>query len=121
MHPLQLMENAGRALAITGRAFLRDVRGTNILVLAGKGSNGGGALVAARRLAGWGAFVTVALTEESLDDATARQRKTLEAMGVTVHVGVPEIEEVDLVLDGLLGAAAAGAPIDAVADLIRWA
>jgi len=59
-----MMENAGRCLAILTRetVFNGDVEGKNIVVLAGTGGNGGGALVAARRLAGWGAKVTVVVT-----------------------------------------------------------
>ena len=57
----QMMENAGRALAELARRTLRDLPGRRITVLAGPGGNGGGALVAARRLAIWGAEVSVAL------------------------------------------------------------
>ncbi len=49
---IQMMENAGRCLAILTkeRFFDGDVEGKHIIVLAGTGGNGGGALVAARRL-----------------------------------------------------------------------
>ena len=57
----QMMENAGRALAELARRALRELAGRRITVLAGSGGNGGGALVAARRLSIWGAQVSVAL------------------------------------------------------------
>ncbi len=48
---LQMMENAGRALALRARAMLGgDARGRRVQVLAGRGGNGGGGLAAARRL-----------------------------------------------------------------------
>ena len=49
---IQMMENAGRNLAHLARVrFLDgDPRGKRILVMAGRGGNGGGAPVAARRL-----------------------------------------------------------------------
>jgi len=53
---LTLMERAGIAVA---RAVVRATRGAygrRVLVLAGKGNNGGDGLVAARHLAAWGAF-----------------------------------------------------------------
>jgi NAD(P)H-hydrate epimerase len=58
---LQMMENAGRELAdLTRRALGGSVAGRSVVVLAGTGNNAGGGLVAARRLAGWGADVFVA-------------------------------------------------------------
>jgi NAD(P)H-hydrate epimerase len=61
---IQMMENAGRNLAHLARIrFLGgDPRGRQVLVLAGTGGNGGGALVAARRLHNWGARVDVITT-----------------------------------------------------------
>ena len=58
---LQMMENAGRCLAILAvRRFLKKkLKKKRVVVLAGTGGNGGGALVCARRLHGWGANVSV--------------------------------------------------------------
>ena len=63
---LQMMENAGRGLARLARErFLDgDARGRSVVVMAGSGGNGGGGLVCARRLAGWGAAVHVWLANE---------------------------------------------------------
>ncbi len=60
----QMMENAGRNLAITvletlGAAWSE----TPITVLSGTGGNGGGGICAARHLANRGADVTVVLTD----------------------------------------------------------
>ncbi|MCI4646813.1 NAD(P)H-hydrate epimerase, partial [Phaeodactylibacter sp.] len=54
---LQMMENAGRCLAILARdRFLDGIpAGKMVAILVGKGHNGGGALVAAHRLINWGA------------------------------------------------------------------
>lgn len=54
---IQMMENAGRNLANLGRLRFLGGRpvGKRVVVLAGTGGNGGGALVAARRLHNWGA------------------------------------------------------------------
>ncbi|MEO0603194.1 MAG: NAD(P)H-hydrate epimerase, partial [Myxococcota bacterium] len=63
---VQMMENAGRGLARVARQrFLDgDPTGRRVVVLAGPGGNGGGALVAARRLHGWGAHVEIALSAD---------------------------------------------------------
>jgi hypothetical protein len=56
----RMMENAGAGLAWLACALLGgDVAGRRITLLAGPGGNGGGGLVAARRLIGWGAEVAV--------------------------------------------------------------
>lgn len=54
---IQMMENAGRNLAHLARTRFLDGNpvGKNVIVLAGRGGNGGGSLVCARRLSTWGA------------------------------------------------------------------
>src|SRR5262249_31822286 len=58
---LQMMENAGRNLA---ELSLGAFAPAGVLVLAGRGGNGGGGLVAARHLANRGVPVTVALSHD---------------------------------------------------------
>ncbi len=62
---VQMMENAGRNLAHLARQQFLDGYPQNktIVVLAGRGGNGGGALVCARRLHNWGATVYVHLAK----------------------------------------------------------
>ena len=120
---LQMMENAGRNLARLAAERMSD--DGSVVVLAGSGGNGGGVLVAGRRLAGWGARVNIVLGKEvdQLDAVPARQLDSLVRMGVAVY-GAADIGRVctaDLVLDGLIGYSLKGAPRGAVADLIRWA
>ncbi|MDE7293403.1 MAG: NAD(P)H-hydrate dehydratase [Oscillospiraceae bacterium] len=59
---LQLMENAGKFLAEHTAALMENICGKQILLLCGKGNNGGDGFVAARYLAQMGACVTVCLT-----------------------------------------------------------
>ena len=63
---IQMMENAGRALAALARdRFLDgDPEGKTMVVLAGPGGNGGGGLVAGRGLHGWGATIRTVLAHE---------------------------------------------------------
>lgn len=124
---LQMMENAGRNLAHLGRVrFLNgDPRGRRITVLVGTGGNGGGALVAARRLASWGAVVRVitARPEAEFTAVPAHQLRILQRMQVPIFASdaVAQATPVDLILDGLIGYSLQGAPHGTTADLIRWA
>src|SRR5712692_10179808 len=66
---IQMMENAGRNLSHLARLRFLDgnPQGKKVVILAGTGGNGGGALVCARRLHNWGAQVQVYLTRLAKD------------------------------------------------------
>ena len=127
---LQMMENAGRTLAAQARQLLGDdIRGRHIVVLAGRGGNGGGGLAAARRLFNWGADVSVILGQDAgeLQGVPAHQLAILQHMGVPVRD--PEqtgpdmslLGSADLILDALIGYSLRGAPREPIASLIRAA
>ena len=124
---IQMMENAGRELASLARTrFLAgDPRERTVLVLAGKGGNGGGGLVCARRLSGWGAAVQVLLSAPGAKFAEVprRQIAPLERMGVPIEA--PEdrllLPPADLIVDALVGYGLTGAPRGTSAELIRAA
>jgi NAD(P)H-hydrate epimerase len=123
---VQMMENAGRNLAHLARSrFLAgDPRGRRVAVLAGTGGNGGGALVAARRLHCWGADVRVFVTAEdaAFTPVPARQLDIVRRMGIPVARSVAVIQaDPELILDGLIGYSLRGAPTGDAAGLIRWA
>ena len=124
---IQMMENAGRNLAHLARVRFLDGNpvGKRVVILAGTGGNGGGALVSARRLHNWGARVHVFLTK-SADKFTpipAHQLEILQRMGVSAAQagGVSGTKNVDLVIDGLIGYSLFGAPRGTAGDLIAWA
>ena len=122
---IQMMENAGRALAHLARArFLEgDPRGRRVLVLAGTGGNGGGGLVCARRLDTWGADVSVWLTASlsRLAETPRHQLTILERMAVPIEVvgDRPDLPTADLIVDALIGYSLSGAPRGPSAGLIR--
>lgn len=123
---IQMMENAGRNLAAAGRdLFLAgDPAGRRVAVLCGSGGNGGGGLVAARRLSGWGAEVTVWLTKQSdtFTGVPAHQLEILDRLDVEVRAadGISELDA-DLVLDAIIGYSLSGPPRGSAADLIQAA
>ncbi len=127
---LQMMENAGRNLAHLARERFLDGKphGKHVVVLAGRGGNGGGAMVCARRLNNWGAVVEVRLTREltEFEGVPAHQLEILSRMQLPISVpgSTPFFSRdsaIDLVVDGLIGYSLSGAPRGQAAELIRWA
>jgi NAD(P)H-hydrate epimerase len=126
----QMMENAGRSLASLARQrFLGgSPAGKRIVVVAGRGGNGGGALVCARHLTNWGGQVSVVVSRpvtafdgvpgHQLDIVRRIEIPVLEAGAVdrVIDGGMP----LDLIIDGLIGYSLEGAPRGAAARLIRW-
>ncbi len=121
----QMMESAGRDLAQLTRLRVLDgdPRGRRVVVLAGPGGNGGGALVAARRLHGWGADVTVVTSSDRFAGVPAEQLDRVDRLGIERHDAdhVGRIGSFDVVLDGVIGYSLTGAPRGAAATLIAAA
>lgn len=124
---IQMMENAGRALAEQARRMLGGVAtGRRVLVLAGPGGNGGGGLAAARRLAIWGADVSVVLPRgrHAFAGVPRHQLEILERMRVPLAEADGRetmLPRADIVLDALIGYSLAGPPREPVSSLIRAA
>lgn len=122
---IQMMENAGRNLAHLARMrFLDgDPRDQTVVVLAGTGGNGGGGLVAARRLHNWGAHVEVITTgsEDAYKGVPAHQLGILRRMDVTLATAatLDTLPVADLYIDALIGYSLSGAPRGQAASLIR--
>jgi NAD(P)H-hydrate epimerase len=82
-----LMERAGRAVARAVRRRLGGAYGRRVVVVAGKGNNGGDGLVAARVLRSWGMRVTVFALAD----------------GVDRHRLARELDRADLFVDAMFG------------------
>ncbi len=121
---MQMMENAGRHLATLAREQLGgSVEGKHVIVLAGRGNNGGGGMVAARHLANWGAEVDVILTAlpEDYHDVPGYQLRILEHMEMPISQVPFEPFRGDLILDALIGYGLRGGPRGRVATAIQAA
>ena len=123
----RLMENAGRgAAALIARKWV-PIRGRRVLVLCGRGNNGGDGFVVARHLKTKGARVRVLLlgargeVKGDASHALAGWRGRIEeikgAEGLTIVEGA--LGEADLVVDALLGTGATGPARLLVADVIE--
>lgn len=123
---IQMMEHAGRALAVVARTMLGgDPRGRRVLVAAGRGNNGGGGITAARHLANWGAVVSVLLDrEDALTGVPQQQQRATRGAGAEI-VAAPaaldavHIDAAHLILDALIGYSLRGAPRGWTAEMIR--
>jgi NAD(P)H-hydrate epimerase len=130
---LQMMENAGRELAdLTRRTLDGSVADRRVVALVGTGNNAGGGLVAARRLAGWGAKVCVVFARPvmRLRPGPCAQIEPLLASGVSTAVAghdrsfaelADEVAHADAVIDALIGYSLRGAPDEAYQTLIDLA
>ena len=122
----QMMENAGRNLALQAIACLeKNWQSANIVVLAGVGGNGGGGICAARHLANRGAKATLCLSSsERLKEVPQWQRHIFQATsGQEVELSQLQAanEPVDLIIDALIGYSLRAAPRGNALELIRWA
>ncbi|MDD2755355.1 MAG: NAD(P)H-hydrate dehydratase [Methanothrix sp.] len=108
--PLQLMENAGAALA---REIAARSKGKRIAIVAGRGNNGGDAFVAARHLDGFD--VTVYLLGRSKDIATEEAKRNwqiLERLDYDLRMIADSVdlslEKSDLIVDAIFGTGVRG-------------
>ena len=127
-----LMETAGRGTADVIEDVYGSLAGRRVLVLAGKGNNGGDGFEVARVLAGRGASVRIVTlaTEKDATEDTARNLRLFRHMAEHEHrLELDVFDDIrqlsaahppDLVVDALLGIGVTGAlraPVDALA---RW-
>ena len=124
---IQMMENAGRGLArlVTDRFLDGSPTGKRVAVLAGRGGNGGGALVAARRLSGWGAAVDV-VTTRTAEEYAGVPKHQLEIVGklpiqrLTAEALESGEHDYAVIVDGIIGYSLKGAPRGTALQLIEW-
>lgn len=111
---LQLMENAGTAIAELLRERFADLASRKIIVMCGKGNNGGDGLVVAHVLKGFGAEPHVYLfaNPSSMEGDAAENLKDWQRATGELRVVTSEAEwesartvlgEADLIVDALLG------------------
>ncbi len=120
---IQMMENAGRALAELARRQMRGVQGRSVVILCGHGNNGGGGMTAARHLHNWGANVFIALTKsaDEFSGVPAHQLDILQRMNIPIVDSASLPATVDLILDAIIGYSLSGHPHGLAAELINWA
>ncbi len=119
-----LMEAAGKSVA---DEVVKRVKGGCVVVLMGKGGNGGDGVVAARYLVSRGLHVYIVpaypLSEVSHPDTLANLEivRGLESIVVTKPCDTSVLEEADVVVDALLGTGVRGELRSPIRDLVEKA
>ncbi|ADC88798.1 carbohydrate kinase, YjeF related protein [Thermocrinis albus DSM 14484] len=99
---LVLMERAGLGVCRVIREYFRDVR--KVLVLVGKGNNGGDGLVVARQLHLWGYKVDYFMVQgEDLKGDALTQLNILKTIGLEPLHQKPFLGDYHLVVDAIFG------------------
>jgi hydroxyethylthiazole kinase-like uncharacterized protein yjeF len=124
---LQLMENAGRAVAQEIRARFKPDK-TKVALLCGSGGNGGDGFVIARHLASYGFRIAVILAGKSKDITDEEARKNWLALQSLKNVVslreaydssiIPSVEA-NVVVDALLGIGLKGTPRPPISQMIK--
>ncbi len=121
----QMMENAGRNIAIISRRFVKRIKKRNpvVLVMAGTGGNGGGGICAARHLANHGMDLLVSVTDtDRLKGVTEYQLSVMKNSGAALFnfSEVDNLKTPDLIIDSVLGYSLNGVPEGRALDFIYW-
>lgn len=116
-----LMENAGYGVAWTARRILRGAYGKRVVILVGKGNNGGDGLVAGRWLTRWGAHCTAVITAppSKMSGLAVRQLDRFGGRVVAPERLPRELGRAHLVIDAIFGVGLARAPEGEAAEVIR--
>jgi NAD(P)H-hydrate epimerase len=124
---IQMMEIAGRQLARLSRDlfFHGNLKGKKVVVLAGSGGNGGGALVSARNLHNWGADVEVVISKpkDSYTGVIRKQVEILTCYPIPLQTAndLLNVNPPNLIIDGVIGYSLRGAPRGPAKRMIQWA
>jgi len=113
---LQMMENAGRALA---EFVINQHHPSNAAVFVGRGGNGGGGLVAARHLANRGVDVAVITASADRDYVGVSAHQLQAVMATSARVLDDPPPQPDVIVDALVGYSLSGAPTGRALDLIN--
>jgi ADP-dependent NAD(P)H-hydrate dehydratase / NAD(P)H-hydrate epimerase len=127
---LSLMENAGKSVADFMAMRFRRLESRRIVVLCGKGNNGGDGFVTARHLADAGAtpIVILVAAQDEMRGDTALNRDRWQKSGGEVRVVRTSsdwqtvrasVNSADLIVDALLGTGVKGAVEGLLSEVIR--
>ncbi len=117
----QMMENAGRNLALAIIDMVTEISEPSIIILAGTGGNGGGGICAARHLLNKNYNVKLAVTDKSkMKEVPKKQLEIFENAGGTILKNLDNITT-DIIVDAIIGYSLLNAPRGESLKFIKWA
>jgi len=124
---VELMDRAAHACAVVALRMLGGAYGKRVIVVCGKGNNGGDGIACARHLAAAGVSSTVFLLGSPAGDAarhlelarTLAPRGRFRVQPWSTAAFEHRVAPADLVVDAILGTGSADAPRDAAAEAIE--
>lgn len=127
MPGLLLMENAGLGLVQVIMDHLNEAKDARVIILCGKGNNGGDGMVVARHLYNRGVHVDVYLAgvSKNLKGDALLNFKILKGYGIDVIElksvrTLKKNNHIHLIVDALLGTGISGEVKGLTGDVIRW-
>ncbi len=123
---LELMEKAGKGVALTAKEMLGDAKNKKVVIFCGRGNNGGDGFVVGRYLSEWDAeveFYLIAKREEVKGDAKTNLEKA-DKLGLPINEvlnkeEIPSKIEADLIVDALFGTGFTGEITGYMSDVVE--
>jgi NAD(P)H-hydrate epimerase len=126
-----LMENAGRSIVEVMTEAIDELQDAHVVVVSGKGNNGGDGFVVARYLINMGVSVETFMMGNPMEasEETRQQAQMLEKSGHEITYLTEEkhfdtlleqLESADIVVDALLGIGVKGAVRSPMDKIIQW-
>lgn len=126
-----LMENAALKVAEEAEKMLKSIKGRRILLVAGKGNNGGDAFAAARHLFNKGADVAIYIAAKASDisgDAAINlnilQMMKIKTVELTekgqIATFYNEVDRAELIIDGIFGTGFKGTINGLIKDIVEY-
>ncbi len=117
----QMMENAGRNLALIVIDMIVEISEPSIIILAGTGGNGGGGICAARHLVNRNYNVKLAVTDKSkMKNVPKKQLEIFKNAGGIIINNLNNIKS-DIIVDAIIGYSLSNAPRGRSLQFIEWA
>ncbi len=107
---IDLMGNAGRAIADASLQVIAEIHDPRIVIICGKGNNGGDGFSAAVRLADYHLMIISLTPKNEIKGDALHYHDQCTANGLQVHYDTDpdEIGECDLIIDAILGTGCEG-------------
>lgn len=119
---IDLMESAGKEVANEAILILAEIHDPKILILTGKGNNGGDGFAAAAQLKDYNICLFSLVNESEIIGDAAHFHKQCQEIRISIQYNpeIPEDTEFDLIIDAILGTGTKGELRDDVSNWTQW-